>query len=138
VEGARKSFAKEPDLPENIFNLAQRLSEMENDECENEAIKLLKTAYETRKDFSFEQRADRIRIKQLKRKIREAKKSVESKVGGTLACSRLSELSDELKSFEMEHYRLFVQNYPTDPHGKYEYGIRLLSDKRYDEAIPLL
>ncbi|MHC4114183.1 MAG: tetratricopeptide repeat protein [Planctomycetota bacterium] len=138
VEGARKSFAKDPDLLENIFNLAQRLSDMENDECENEAIKLLKTAYETRKDFSFEQRAGRIRIKQLKRKIREAKKSVESKAGDAQACSRLSELSNELKSFEMEHYRLFVLNYPTDPHGKYEYGIRLLSDKRYDEAIPLL
>ena len=30
------------------------------------------------------------------------------------------------------------RNYPTDLKAKYEYGVRLVRNKRYDEAIPLL
>jgi Tfp pilus assembly protein PilF len=36
----------------------------------------------------------------------------------------------------MEHYGLCVRNYPTDLKAKYEYGVRLIHNKRYDEAIP--
>ena len=39
---------------------------------------------------------------------------------------------------ELEHYGKCVKNYPTDLQVKYEYGVRLLGHKRYDEAIPLL
>jgi tetratricopeptide (TPR) repeat protein len=37
----------------------------------------------------------------------------------------------------LEHYRLCVENYPTDLAPKYEYALRLLQNKRYNEAIPL-
>jgi len=37
----------------------------------------------------------------------------------------------------MEHYRLCVEHYPTDLAMKYEYAVRLLRAKRYNEAIPL-
>ena len=37
----------------------------------------------------------------------------------------------------MQHYRLCVENYPTDLQAKYQYGIRLLRNKQYDQAIPL-
>jgi tetratricopeptide (TPR) repeat protein len=30
-----------------------------------------------------------------------------------------------------------VENYPTDLNAKYEYGLRLVNNERYDEAIPL-
>ena len=31
-----------------------------------------------------------------------------------------------------------MENYPTDLQAKYEYGVRLVRNKQYDEAIPLL
>jgi tetratricopeptide (TPR) repeat protein len=37
----------------------------------------------------------------------------------------------------LEHYRLCVENYPTDLQFKYEYGARLARNRQYDEAIPL-
>ena len=37
----------------------------------------------------------------------------------------------------MEHYRLSVQNYPTDLRAKYDYALRLLQNEQYNEAIPL-
>ena len=137
VEDARKALAAEPSLPRNIFNLAHTLSDLQNDEAENEAIELLRNAYETRSDFSFERQAGLIRIKQLKRKIREAEVTLEVEPDDAQAKSRLAELSAQLDSIELEHYHLCVKNYPTDLQAKYEYGIRLLRNKQYDEAIPL-
>ena len=137
VEDARKALAAEPDLPRNTFNLAYALSDLQNDEHDNEAIELLRNAYKTKSDFSFERQAGRTKIKQLKRKIREAQTALEAEPDDAQARSRAEELSAQLDSFELEHYRLCVENYPTDLRAKYEYGIRLLRNKQYDDAIPL-
>ncbi len=137
VEEARAAMAQDPNLPMNIFNLAEALSDLRNDEAENEAIKLLEDMYKAKRDFSFKERAGQLRIKQLKRKLREAEIALETKGRDAQAKSQLSELSAQLREAELEHYRLCVENYPTDLRAKYEYGVRLVRDKRYDEAIPL-
>jgi len=137
VEEARGAMEQNPNLTKNIFNLAEALSDLQNDDGENEAIELLESTYKTKSDFSFEQRAGQIRIKQLKRKIREAKNALETEPDEAQARSRVAELSAQLDSMELEHYRLCVENYPTDLQAKYEYGIRLTRNKRYDDAIPL-
>ncbi len=137
VEEARKALAQDPNLSRNIFKLAETLSDLQDERGENEAIELLENAYKTKDDFSFKQRAGTIRIKQLRRKVREAKTALEAKPDEPQAKARLSELSDQLNSTELEHYRLCVENYPTDLKAKYEYGICLLRNKQYDDAIPL-
>lgn len=137
VEDARKKLARDPYLPMNIFNLAEALSDLENDKDENEAIELLENAYKTRDDFSFKQRAGLLRIKQLRRKIREAKAVLDAKPGDSQTRTKAEELIARLNSTELEHYRLSMENYPTDLQPKYEYAIRLARNKRYNEAIPL-
>ena len=47
-------------------------------------------------------------------------------------------MCSQLRSLELEHYRLCVQNYPTDLVAKFEYALRLVEDKQYDKAIPFL
>jgi tetratricopeptide (TPR) repeat protein len=138
VERARKDFAQDPNQSRNIFNLAQALSALRTDEAENEAIQLLENAYKSKSDFSFKQRAGQIKIRQLQRKMRQAKAAFEANPGDGQAKSRLAELSSQLNEFELGHYRLCVQSYPTDLQAKYEYGVRLLQNKQYNEAIPLL
>jgi tetratricopeptide (TPR) repeat protein len=137
VEAARKEYAEDPNLPKNIYNLAQVLSELQDDKADREAIELLENAYKTKNDFSFMQKAGQLRMKQLRRRIRKAKAAVEAKPGDGEAKSRLSKLNAKLNSVELEHFRLCVENYPTDLQGKYEYGARLVRNKKYDEAIPL-
>jgi tetratricopeptide (TPR) repeat protein len=137
VEAARKAIGEDPNLPKNIYGLAQALAELRDDKSENEAIELLEKAYGDKDDFSYKQRAGLIRISQLKRKIRRAKRALESKGADAVASAEVTELSEGLNEIEMEHYRLCVENYPTDLQAKYEYGARLLRNKRYDEAIPL-
>jgi tetratricopeptide (TPR) repeat protein len=137
VEDARKKIAQNPNLSANIFNLADALSDMENDQAENDAIALLESTYEAKKDFSYKQRAGEIRIKQLKRKIREAKACLETNPDDAQIKTALEQLSGQLHNAELEHYRISVQNYPTNLAAKYEYAIRLVRNEKYNEAIPL-
>jgi len=138
VADARKKIAENPDLPANIFELADALSDLEDEQAENDAIALLESTYKTRSDFSFGKRAGELRIKQLKRKIREARATAAANPDGETAGGLPEELSAQLHDAELEHYRLCVKNYPTDLSAKYDYAIRLIADKQYDQAIPLL
>ena len=137
IEDARKKVAQNPDLPANIFELADALADLETEEAENNAIQLLENAYRNKSDYSFQRRAGVLRIRQLKRKIRKAQAALESNPNDAQAKAALEELSAQLDTFELEHYRLCVKNYPTDLPVKYDYAVRLLQNKQYNEAIPL-
>lgn len=137
VEEARRKIAENPDLAANIFELADTLSDLANDKDENDAIALLESKYKTTSDFSYQQRAGLLRMKQLRRKIKEAKDALESNPDDAQAKAASEQFSAQLDELELEHYRLCVENYPTDLSAKYEYALRLLKSERYDEAIPL-
>ena len=137
VEDARKKIAQNSDLPANIFELADALSGLETEQAENDAISLLENTYKARSDFSFKRRAGLLRIKQLKRRIKETKTALETNPNDVESKTALEQLSAQLTSTELEHYGLCVQNYPTDLGVKYEYALRLLRNEQYNEAIPL-
>ncbi|MBC8217439.1 MAG: tetratricopeptide repeat protein [Planctomycetes bacterium] len=138
VEDARKRVVANPDLSANIFELANALSDLEDEQAENDAIALLENTYKARSDFSFAKQAGVLKIKQIKRKVREAKTAVEANSDDAQAKALLEQLSTQLHDMELEHYRLCVKNYPTDLSVKFEYALRLVADKHYDQAIPLL
>jgi hypothetical protein len=138
AEAARKAYEQNPQSAQSIFGLAGALADMRTDQAEEEAIQLLEDAYKKRQDFSFKERAGLIRIGQVKRKIREADEILEANTEDSIAKSKHAGLVGQLNKAEMEHYGLCVQNYPTDLKVKYEYGLRLVHNQKYDEAIPLL
>ena len=137
VEDARKKIAQNATLPANIFELADALSGLETDQGENDAISLLENTYSTTKDFSFKQRAGQIKMKQLKRKIRHAKSVLQTNQANEQVKTALEQLQSHLNNTELEHYRLCMENYPTNLGAKFDYAMRLVRNKRYDEAIPL-
>ena len=137
VEDARGRLASNPDIPKNMYDLAEALSDMGTSEAENEAIELLENAYKAKSDFSFKQRAGLLRSKQLRRKIRQAKNALDAEPDNEKAKTVLGKLTAYLDKTELEHYRLCMSNYPTDLKSKYEYAVRLVRNKKYDEAIPL-
>ena len=71
----------------------------------------------------------------LRRHARKSRASLEvdQEAKGTLDAA-----TKELLAAELEHYKLCSENYPTDLRLKYEYGVRLMRNQRYDEAIPVL
>ena len=137
IEDVRKAMADEPNLPQNILNLAYALSDLEEDAAENEAIELLEDAYKNSSDFNFRQQAGRIRIKQIRRRIREAQDALAAAGDDEKARSRLEQLQAQLADIELEHCRFCAENYPTDLRYKYEYAVCLLDAKQYDKAIPI-
>jgi len=137
IEDARKKLARNPDLPANIFELTDALSDQDTDKDENEAIALLENTYKAKSDFSFMQKAGQLKIKQLRRKIRRAKTALEANPNDEQALVELERLSAQFKKTELEHFKLCTQNYPTDLRVKYEYAVRLARNEQYDQAIPL-
>jgi len=138
IKDAQKALAADPELPKNIFHLATVLAELQDDKADNEAIVLLENAYRTKNDFSYKQQAGLIKIKNFKRNLRKAKGVLESNSADEKAKALVAELAEKIRNTELEHYRLCVENYPTDLKVKYEYGVRLIQNKQYDDAIPLL
>jgi tetratricopeptide (TPR) repeat protein len=137
VEDARQAYAGAPELPKSVFNLADALADLETEEAENEAIQLLEDAYVGRRDFSFKERAGLLTIRQIKRRLREAQAQLEAQPQEAGTNARVAELTAKLNETELEHYRLCVENYPTDLAHKYEYALRLMRNEQYNEAIPL-
>jgi len=137
VDDARKKLAQNPDLPANIFDLAEALSDFETDQAENDAIALLEKTYQAKNDFSFKQRAGLLRIKQIRRKMRKAKAAFEAHPDDAQAKTVFEKLAAQLNNTELEHYKLCTINYPTDYSAKYKYAVCLVRNERYDEAIPL-
>jgi tetratricopeptide (TPR) repeat protein len=137
VEDARQAYAREPEQPKNVFNLAAALADLETDEAENEAIQLLQDAYVGRHNFSFKERAGLLTIRQIKRKLREVQNHLDAQPPAPEAKAQEAQLTARLSEVELEHYRLCVENYPTDLVPKYEYALRLMQNQQYNEAIPL-
>ncbi len=138
IEQARKNLVAEPQLPRNIFKLADVLAELQTDKTDEEARQLLESAYKNTGDFSFQEKAGKIKVDNIKRKIGEVKELIEKDPQQSDAKVELGKLNKGLKVAELEHYRRCVKNYPTDLKMKYEYGVRLMRDEKYDDAIPLL
>lgn len=137
LEQARKALQEDPELPKNIYNLVNALVNMGDEDSENEALELLEKAYKDKNDFSYKEQAGRIKIKQIKKKMRDKQEALEENPEDSDAKQALDKLARQLAEVEKEHYRLCVKNYPTDLQAKYEYGLRLLADAHYDEAIPM-
>ncbi len=137
VEDARKKLAQNPEEPTIIINLAEALSDLETDEAERDAISLLENSYQRTSNFTFRQRAGLLITKRLRRKIRHANAAIRANPANKQAKKVLDQLTAQLNKIELEHYRLCMENYPTDLQAKYEYAVRLVRNKRYNEAIPL-
>jgi len=137
VEDARKAYAREPEVAKYAFNLADALADLETDEAENEAIELLESLHERLQDFRYQERAGLLKIRQIKRWRRAARKKLKANPNNGEARAELEELEKALHGMEMDHYRLCMENHPTDLAAKYEYALRLMHDGQYNEAIPL-
>jgi tetratricopeptide (TPR) repeat protein len=137
VYEARKALEGNPDLPKNIYNLAEALSDLETDEGDAEAVKLLEEAYAEQSNFSFQEKAGKLRIKHIRRKLQQFKAALEKAPNDAQIQAQMAQAKEQLDDLELAHYRDCVKNYPTDRRFKYELAQRLAQNKQYDEAIPL-
>ena len=137
VQESRQAYDKNPQSPKAVKELANALSDLETHESEHEAFAILSKAYQETSDFSFKQRQGELKIRQLKRLIREAKNRNDENRRTESVDPKTQDLQHQLIQTELDHYEGCVEHYPTDRRYKYEYAVRLFERKRYDQAIPL-
>jgi len=137
VEDARKAVAEAPQSTANILKLVDVLVAQDTEPACQEALEVLEKAYVEKKDFALKRRWGQLKIRRLKSDMRAAKTALESDSEDEKLRSEYTTIAEAVVQAELEHYRLCVANYPTDLRMKYEYGLGLLNNKQYDDAIPL-
>ncbi len=137
IAAARQAWEESPDEPAKITRLVGVLTKAERDDHEAEARKVLMGAYERAGNYSFKQRADEIRLRQLKRAAR--KWMAQARQSGSDEDKQQARLAVmEQLQVALDVYRERVAQYPTDLGLKFRLGEVLFQAQEYDEAIPVL
>lgn len=136
LNAARQTYSKNPTATDAILKFADALADAGTDETFKEACDLLEKACLEKQEFNFKRRAGELKIKHLGQRLRAAKAANDSQQT-TVTKAIFDRTCAELAAVELEHFRLCVDNYPTDARMKYEYGLRLMRAGRFDEAIPM-
>jgi len=136
IADARSEYEAEPTVPGKINKLVNTLCSTEKTENENEAVAILEKAVKETGQFRFQQQANEIRIKQLRRRARRYNARWKAEPDNGDHKQKASEAVRKLLQIEIEHYKLCIEKYPTDNGFKNEYGKRLRQAKKFDEAIP--
>lgn len=137
LEARRREWQEDPTTSAKINALVDVLLKSEREKEENEALDVLNQVYGQTKNYSFKQRADDVRMRQLQRRanalIARARETgaEEDKQQARLA-------AQELRQLMVEVFRERVAKYPTDLRMKYKLGTALFELGEYDEAIPVL
>ena len=137
IEAERREYEANPTIPGKIYAYVDALLKPERKREEDIAIDVLLKAYDQLGQYSFKQRADDIRLRQLRRQTRRwQERAQQTGSAEDQQQARLAALEE--RQTEIEIYRERVRQYPTDLRLKYNLGRALFDAREYDEAIPLL
>jgi tetratricopeptide (TPR) repeat protein len=138
IVNARKLHEENPDDLDRVVKLVNALLVKEQDETEADAIRLLDTAHQKSGQYRFKVRIGDIKMRQLKRHLRNAKLDAQRQTdpkAQQAAHDRLRQLADEQLRFELKEFTERVKNYPTDMRVRHELGLRQFAVGDNDAAI---
>jgi len=130
IAKAQADYEADPDQVGNLNKLIDMLCRRERADEEIRAIGILVNHFKQTGKYGSKQRADDIRIKQLKRALRTVKKAGDAK--------KTRDADTALLRFELKVYKDRHERYPTDLRVLFELGVRLYRGRQYDQAIPFL
>ncbi|MGH7245102.1 MAG: hypothetical protein ACREJD_16930 [Phycisphaerales bacterium] len=122
------------DLP-TLGRLVIALKERGKSADEERAHELLTAAYDRTKIYKLKQEAGEIRIKQARRRVREALRMLETAPDDPIAKSVHETERTAMLELEVAELRQNVENYPTDLKWRYELGRRYFELGNYEGAI---
>jgi Tfp pilus assembly protein PilF len=121
----------------NVLRLADALADMETDKGYEEASQVLQESYEQSRNFNFQRHKGELKMRSLRAIITIIQESIKQDPDNQTLRAKLSRATEQQLAVGLDHFRLCVENYPTDLKMRYEYGMRLLQTKKFDEAIPM-
>lgn len=129
IANAEAAYREEPDHPATLNRLIDLLTRREMEADEKKAIGILIEKFNATEEYRHKHQADDIRMKQLRRRVRQAQQD-----GDMEGVKKAQVVS--LK-YDLGVFKERIERYPTDNRVKYEYGVRLFSAGRFDDAIPV-
>ena len=137
IESERQEYEANPTVAGKINAYVTALLKPERKREEMIAIEVLTKAYQELSNYSFKERADDIRLRQLRRTVRHWQDRAE-KTGSEDDRQQFRLAALEQQQTRLDIFRERVQKYPTNLKLKFHLGRALFHSKEYDEAIPLL
>ena len=135
IDRRRREYEEDPEDLDRLTKLVSALLDKDSEETENQAIELLQAAWERTNQYKFKMQVGDIRIRQMQRPVRAARKAYEAARDDPNAKEQFQRLALEATHFEVAEFEDRVKNYPTDMHVRYELGRRYFALKQYEEAI---
>lgn len=137
IEAERKEYEANPTVAGKINAYVTALLKPERKREEQIAIEVLTKAYEQLSNYSFKERADDIRLRQLRRNVRRWQDRAEQ-TGSPDDRQQYRLVAMEEQQIRLDIFRERVRKYPTNLRLKFHLGSALFQSKEYEEAIPLL
>ncbi len=117
------------------MKLVKALRDLETEDAEDEAIALLKEAFEQTGEYRLKVEIGDIRTRQMNRQLRMLKQAVDASPDDQAMRAEYEKLLAEKSAFELKEYADRVDAYPTDLGLRFELGKRLFAAGRHEEAI---
>jgi len=135
LTAAKADFEANPKELQVINKYYKALLDMDEEEYENQAMEVLKKAFEETKIYRLKMQMGDVRMKQFKRNLRMLREAVKADPNDKDMLRQYHDLNKERLAFELAEWRERADHVPTDLNIKYELGVRLWESKKYDEAI---
>jgi tetratricopeptide (TPR) repeat protein len=132
---AKADYEANPKELQVINKYYKALVEMDEEEYENQAIDLLRKAFEETKIYRLKMAVGDVRMKQLRRNLRVMRDAVRADPHDKDMLHQYQQLDKERVAFELAEFRERAEHMPTDLNVKFDLGVRLWESKKYDEAI---
>jgi len=137
IAKARKDWDENPGVPGKLLHLIDLMIRIEQDDTENEAIALLEKQSAATSDYVYQQKADDIRMRQLKRHRRELQAKAKAEPDNAEIQQALAKHVARQTEIEIKLYQNRLEQYPTDLRLRFLLGTRYFAAGHYDDAIPL-
>lgn len=137
VESARRDWEANRAVPNKLLNLVDLMIRIEEDEPENEAIKLLLNEHDASGNYIFKHKADQIVMRQLNRRLLGIRNKIQSSPADESLRQEYHNHMVHQSEVETKIFEDRARHYPTDLKVKYELALRYFHARRYDEAIPI-
>ncbi len=138
IAHAEAEYKADPNEPGKIGKYVDLLAKSENPDYEHKAMDVLQGAFERTKQFRFKLRLDQIRMQQMNRMEKGLRAAANANPNDAEAKQAWAQFAQEKLQTELGIFQEASDNYPTGANYKYEVALRLLSLRRFDEAIPVL
>lgn len=135
IARAKADHEDHPEDLEKLLKLVRVLQQSEDTALENEAIELLRDAFERTGQYRLKVTMGDIRMKQYRRNIQHLNKQLAEDPANEETKEKLQKIRTQQVQFELKEYEERVKNYPTDMGLKYQLGLRQFLTHDFDNAI---